>query len=72
MGRGFLRAAHRRVRAGPFSSKAAAEKAVNDLLALKSMREWERSALAETWRDAAHDDEALKSGALVEDLRARA
>lgn len=42
------------------------------LLALKSMREWERSALAETWRDAAHDDEALKSGALVEDLRARA
>jgi len=41
------------------------------LLSLASMREWERDALAETWRDAAHDAEAPKSGEIIEDLRAR-
>jgi glutathione S-transferase len=37
---------------------------------LPSMREWERDALAETWREEGHDAEIAASGTLVEDLRA--
>ncbi len=40
------------------------------LLALEAMREWERDALAEPWRDAAHDAEAPASGEVIQDLRA--
>ncbi|HMN35517.1 MAG TPA: glutathione S-transferase [Chiayiivirga sp.] len=54
-----------------FALEGAAADYARHLLALKSMREWERDALAETWRDAAHDAEALESGEIVEDLRAR-
>ena len=43
----------------------------NRLLALPSMRAWYDAGLAETWRDAAHDDEVLLHGTVVEDLRAR-
>ncbi|MBS0432441.1 MAG: glutathione S-transferase family protein [Proteobacteria bacterium] len=40
------------------------------LLALPAMREWYEAALAETWRDAAHEAEVPRWGEVVEDLRA--
>ena len=40
------------------------------LLALPAMREWYASALAETWRDTAHEEEVLQWGEIVEDFRA--
>ncbi len=40
------------------------------LLALTSMREWYAAALAETWRDAGHDDETRALADIREDLRA--
>jgi glutathione S-transferase len=40
------------------------------LLALPSMQDWYRAALAETWRDAAHDAEVAEWGTVTEDLRA--
>jgi glutathione S-transferase len=42
------------------------------LLALPSMREWYASALAETWRDDEHEQEARRAGGWVQDLRATA
>ncbi len=39
---------------------------------LPSMREWYAAGLAETFRDEEHDEEALKYGSVIEDLRARA
>lgn len=40
------------------------------LLALPSMLDWYRAALAETWRDAGHDGEVAEWGTITEDLRA--
>lgn len=40
------------------------------LLALPSMQDWYRAALAETWRDAGHDAEVAEWGTVTEDLRA--
>jgi glutathione S-transferase len=40
------------------------------LLALPSMQDWYASALAETWRDAVHEDEVAKWGTVTRDLRA--
>jgi glutathione S-transferase len=37
---------------------------------LPAMRSWYEAALAETWRDASHDDEVKAAGRVVEDLRA--
>ena len=42
------------------------------LLALPSMQAWYGAALAETWRDAGHEEEARGVGVWREDLRARA
>ena len=42
------------------------------LLELPAMREWYRSALAETWRETDHEAEVLAAGTLTEDLRASA
>lgn len=39
------------------------------VLALKSMRKWEKMALAEVWRDEAHEDEVRSHGEIVEDNR---
>jgi len=39
---------------------------------LPSMREWYAAGLAETFRDPEHDDEVLKSGTVIEDLRVKA
>jgi len=40
------------------------------LLDLAPMREWYAAALAEPWREPAHDAEVLAAGTLIEDLRA--
>jgi glutathione S-transferase len=40
------------------------------LLALPSSLAWEADALAETWREFAHEQEILASGTVLEDLRA--
>ena len=42
------------------------------LRALPAMQDWYTAALAETWRDAAHEDEVRAVGVWREDLRARA
>lgn len=39
------------------------------LLELPAMRDWYAAALAETWRDPDHEDEARRSGVWLEDLR---
>lgn len=39
------------------------------LLALPAMQEWYQAALAETWREPGHEQEALTAGELLEDLR---
>ena len=51
---------------------AAAQAYAGRLLALPSMREWYEAALAEPWRDAAHEADMLARGALLADLRAGA
>jgi len=43
---------------------------VKRMLALPSMRRWYEAALAETWRDEAHEEETLRFGDVTEDLRA--
>lgn len=50
-------------------SSAAADYAAR-LLDLPALRSWYRDALAETWRDADHEAEALHYGTVIEDLRA--
>jgi glutathione S-transferase len=40
------------------------------LLDLPAMREWYAAALAETWRDPEHEDEARRAGVWLQDLRA--
>jgi glutathione S-transferase len=42
------------------------------LLALPSMRDWEAAALAEPWREPAHEAEAIRAGTWLEDRRAAA
>ena len=39
------------------------------LLALPPMREWMQSAKEEPWRDVAHDEDCLRVGTLLRDLR---
>ena len=41
------------------------------LLALPSMTAWYAAALSETWRDEAHEEEARRAGAWLQDLRQR-
>jgi glutathione S-transferase len=40
------------------------------MLSLPSMQGWYAAALAETWRDEAHEAETRRAGAILEDLRA--
>ena len=42
---------------------------VDRMLALPAMREWERQALAETWREQSHEDELATAGAITADYR---
>jgi len=50
---------------------ADARRYVSQLLALQSMQEWYRAALAETWRDVEHEEEVRAVGTWTQDLRAR-
>lgn len=43
---------------------------VQRLLDLRSMRRWYEEALGEPWRDRPHDEETLRVGQILEDLRA--
>jgi glutathione S-transferase len=43
---------------------------VQRLLDLPAMREWYDAALAESWRDPEHEDEARRAGIWLQDLRA--
>ncbi len=47
----------------------AAQAYAERMLDLPGMRAWFDAALVETWRDAAHEEEVLAAGAIVEDLR---
>jgi glutathione S-transferase len=49
---------------------AAAQAYVQRMLALPSMRRWYEAALKETWRDPDHEEETLRQGTLLQDLRA--
>ena len=42
---------------------------VEQMLALPAMREWYQAALAEPWRDLAHEAEVREVGEVIEDLR---
>ena len=50
---------------------ADARRYVSQLLALPSLAQWYEAALAETWRDAEHEDEVRGVGVWTQDLRAR-
>jgi glutathione S-transferase len=41
------------------------------LLDLASMKSWYRDALAETWREPAHEEEVRQTGAVLQDFRAK-
>lgn len=43
---------------------------VQHMLALPSMRSWYAAGLKESWRDSDHEEETLRLGTLLEDLRA--
>jgi glutathione S-transferase len=49
-----------------------AQRYISQLLALPHMQDWYASALAETWRDEAHEAEAREAGQWLQDLRATA
>jgi glutathione S-transferase len=58
-----------RVRTYGLALAAAAADYAERLLRLPAMREWEAAALAEPWRDAAHEAEALSLGEILADFR---
>ncbi|RDS84050.1 glutathione S-transferase family protein [Dyella psychrodurans] len=49
---------------------ATAQAYVQRMLALPSMQRWYAAALKEVWRDTDHEKDTLRSGTLLEDLRA--
>lgn len=61
-----------RVQTYTIALDAACLEYVARLLALPSMQSWYKAALAETWRDASHEDEVRRAGTILEDLRVSA
>ena len=59
-----------RVRTYGLDVGAAGAAWVDAMLAHPAMREWERQALAETWREAAHEEELRACGSITADYRA--
>lgn len=59
-----------RVRSYGLSLSSTATGYAECLLALPAMREWERAALAEPWRESAHEAEVAAAGEVTMDLRA--
>lgn len=58
-----------RIQSYRLSVDAAAQAYVQRMLALPSMQRWYEAALKESWRDADHEEETLRQGTLLEDLR---
>jgi glutathione S-transferase len=58
-----------RIRTYGLALSEAAAGYARHLLALPAMREWDDEALAEPWRDAEHEVDAMQGATLVEDLR---
>ncbi|ACX88671.1 glutathione S-transferase family protein [Pectobacterium parmentieri] len=54
----------------PVSSEAAAY--CEHLLALPAMQQWLQDALAETWREAAHEEDVTNAGEVIADFRTHA
>lgn len=59
-----------RIQSYGLQAGAAAMAYAQRLLDLPAMREWYAAALAETWRDPEHEDEARRAGTWLQDLRA--
>ena len=70
-GRCFLRTVAFRFQTYELPLGADARRYAAQLLALPSMQTWYHAALAETWRDAGHEEEMRHVGTWREDLRAR-
>jgi glutathione S-transferase len=66
---GFYAPVAFRVRTYGLPLSGAAAGYARELLALPPMRQWDDAALAEPWRDEAHEVEAMQGATLVEDLR---
>lgn len=58
-----------RVRSFDLALSDASRRYVETLLALPAMQQWETDALAESWREPAHEDDLLGRGTLLEDRR---
>jgi glutathione S-transferase len=58
-----------RIRTYGLALSEAAAGYARHLLALPAMRDWDDEALAEPWRDAEHEVDAMQGATLVEDLR---
>ncbi len=58
-----------RVQTYALALDAASMEYVARLLALPSMQSWYNAALAEAWRDVAHEEEVSRVGTILEDLR---
>lgn len=58
-----------RVRTYGLDVGAAGQRWVEHVIAHPAMQEWERVALAETWREAAHEAELAAAGEIVADYR---
>lgn len=54
----------------PLGSKA--QRYIAHMLAQPAMQDWYASALAETWREPAHEQEVLDAGTLISDFRQKA
>jgi glutathione S-transferase len=59
-----------RVQTYDLALEGRAREYVKRILALPSMQSWYAAALAETWRDASHEEEVRRAGSIVADLRA--
>ena len=51
------------------STSAAAQAWVERVIAHPAMQDWEAQALAETWREASHEDELAAAGTVTADYR---
>lgn len=60
-----------RVQTYGLSLDAAAAAYAKRLLALPAMQEWMKDAVAEPWRDEGHEEDCLRTGTLLRDLRLR-
>ncbi|GLQ48280.1 glutathione S-transferase [Dyella lipolytica] len=58
-----------RIQSYRLAMDAATQAYVQRILALPSMQRWYDAALKETWRDPDHEEETLRQGTLLEDLR---